>query len=297
MDDSSMEHGDPRKKISAIVFSIATAAFLALFKIGVGLFSHSLALLASAVDSLLDVLVSTVNLIAIREAAKPADYDHLYGHGKIESLAGLFQSLLISASGLFLIAESVRRLIRGVEIHDVPIAIFVMVVSMALTFTLVLRLKKVLRETGSIVVGAEVLHFTTDFLTNGGVILALILVAVTKSSAWDLAVAIAIACYILTQSISILRTSVDELLDRALPAEDQREIEQIITHFDPRVIGFHNLRTRKIGHQKFIDFHMEIRGEENFARAHDLTESLIKRIRERFPGADVTVHFDPEGGE
>ncbi len=297
MEDSSIEHGKPSKKISAIVFSISTAAFLAVFKIAAGLFSHSLALIASAVDSLLDVLVSSVNLIAVKEASKPADHDHLYGHGKIESLTGLFQSLLISASGLFLIAESVRRLIRGVEIHAVPLAIFVMAVSMALTFALVLRLKKVLQETGSIVVGTEMLHFTTDFLTNGGVIVALVLVAVTKSSAWDLAVAIAIACYILTQSVSILRTSVDELLDRALPAEEQREVESIITHFDPRVIGFHNLRTRKIGPQKFIDFHMEIRGEENFARAHDLTESLIKRIRERFPGADVTVHFDPEGGE
>lgn len=289
--------GDPGKKAQAIVFSIFTAAFLAVFKIAVGLFSHSLALIASAVDSLLDVLVSSVNLIAVKEASKPADHDHLYGHGKIESLAGLFQSLLISASGVFLIAESIRRLIRGVEIHDLPIAIAVMLVSMVLTFVLVLRLKKVLHETGSIVVGTELLHFTTDFLTNGGVIVALILVAVTKSSAWDLAVSIAIACYILTQSISILRTSVDELLDRALPAQDQREIEQIITHFDPRIIGFHNLRTRKIGHQKFIDFHMEIRGEDNFARAHDLTESLIKRIKERFPSADVTVHFDPEGGE
>lgn len=297
MKNELMEAGAPGKKVQAIMFSIATAAFLAVFKIAVGLFSHSLALIASAVDSLLDVLVSSVNLIAVKEASKPADHDHLYGHGKIESLAGLFQSLLISASGIFLIAESIRRLIHGVEIHNLPVAIGVMLVSMVLTFVLVLRLKRVLLETDSIVVGTELLHFTTDFLTNGGVIVALILVAVTKSSAWDLAVAIAIACYILTQSISILRTSVDELLDRALPAQEQREIEQIITHFDPRIIGFHNLRTRKIGPQKFIDFHMEIRGEDNFARAHDLTESLIKRIKERFPGADVTVHFDPEGGE
>ena len=108
---------------------------------------------------------------------------------------------------------------------------------------------------------------------------------------------IAIACYILRQSGGILKTAVDELLDRALPLEEQKEIERIISNFDRRIIGFHNLRTRKLGHQKFIDFHMEIRGEDNFARAHDLTESLIKRIRESFPGADVTVHFDPEGGE
>lgn len=245
----------------------------------------------------MDVLVSSVNLIAAKEADKPADQEHLYGHGKIESLAGLFQSFIISASGLYLVAESIRRLIRGVELSHVPTAVGVMVVSMILTFFLVLRLKQVLKETGSIIVGTEALHFTTDFLMNGGVILALILVRITGSSFWDLGVAFAIACYILSQSLAILKKSVDELLDRALPLEEQREIERIILTHDSRVVGFHNLRTRKIGQQRFVDFHFEIRGEENFSRAHDLAEALIKRIQERFPGADVTVHFDPEGGE
>ena len=285
------------KKIQAIQLSIGAACFLAIFKISVGLITHSLSLIASALDSLMDVLVSTVNLIAVREADKPADREHLYGHGKIESLAGLFQSLIISVSGLYLVFESVRRLIRGVELTQLPLGIGVMAVSMALTFFLVLRLKRVLRETESIIVGTEMLHFTTDFLTNGGVIAALLLVRATGSSLWDLAVAFVIACYILKQSIGILRKSVDELLDRALPPEEQKEIEGIILNYDPKIVGFHNLRTRKIGRQRFIDFHFEIRGEKNFERAHELTESLIKRIRERFPGSDVTVHFDPEGGD
>ena len=286
-----------RKKVQAISASIGTAFFLLIFKLTIGVLSRSLGLIASAVDSLLDLLVSSINLIAVKEADKPADQEHLYGHGKIESLAGLFQSLLISASGLYLVVESVRRLIRGVELTHLPLAIGVMIVSMVLTFLLVLRLRQVLHETQSIVVGTEMLHFTTDFLTNGGVIIALILVRVTGSSLWDLGIAFAIACYILSQSVRILKKSVDELLDRAFPIEEQQEIERIILTHDPRIVGFHNLRTRKIGHQRFIDFHFEIRGEENFSRAHELTESLIKRICERFPGADVTVHFDPEGGE
>ena len=286
-----------RKKLLAVTLSIGTAFFLTVFKLSVGFFTHSLGLIASAVDSLMDVLVSTVNYIAIREADKPADKEHLYGHGKIESLAGLFQSLVISASGVFLVAESIRRLITGSHISHISVAVGVMFVSMALTFFLVLKLKQVLKETGSIIVGTEALHFTVDFLTNGGVILALALVYVTGSGIWDLIVAFLIACYILYQSFGILKKSIDELLDRALPQEEQREIERIILSHDPRIVGFHNLRTRKIGAQRFIDFHFEIRGEENFARAHELTESLIKHIRGRFPGADVTVHFDPEGGE
>lgn len=291
------ERVQTRKKLQAIQLSIGTAFFLTIFKLAVGLTTRSLGLMASAIDSLMDVLVSSVNLIAISEAAKPADREHLYGHGKIESLAGLFQSLLIALSGTYLVIEAIRRFITGVELFHISVAIGVMVVSMGFTFFLVLKLKAVLRETESIIVGTEMLHFTIDFLTNGGVIIALLLVRVTGSSVWDLAVAFVIACYILRQSMGILKKSVDELLDRALPAEEQKEIERIILNHDPRIIGFHNLRTRRIGPQRFIDFHFEIKGEEDFSRAHELTEALIKRIRERFPGADVTVHFDPEGGE
>ncbi|OGX06841.1 MAG: hypothetical protein A3G87_04115 [Omnitrophica bacterium RIFCSPLOWO2_12_FULL_50_11] len=280
-----------------MVLSIGTALSLTVFKLVVGFAVHSLAVIASAFDSLMDVLVSSVNFIAIHEADKPADAEHLYGHGKIESLAGLFQSLVISGSGIYLIVESLRRFIRGSELTHIPVAVAVMIISMAFTFVLILKLKEVLRETESIIVGTEVLHYTTDFLTGGGVLLALILVRYTGSNLWDLAVAFAIACYIVKSSLRILKNSVDELLDRALPPEEQKEIERIILTFDPKATGFHNLRTRKIGQRRFIDFHFEIRGEQDFSRAHGLTEALIKRIEGRFPGSDVTVHFDPEGAD
>lgn len=286
-----------RKKLTGVQFSIATAGCLTVLKIAVGFFSNSLGLLASAVDSLMDVLVSSVNLIALKKANKPADAEHLYGHGKIESLAGLFQSVIISLSGIYLVVESIKRLIKGATVEYIPLALLTMFISMVLTFLLVLRLKKAFQETDSIILGTELLHFTTDFITNGGVILALFLVRFTGSILWDLAIALGIAAYILKKSIGIMRTSMDELTDRALPLSEQKEIEKIILNHDPRIIGFHNLRTRRISNQRFIDFHFEIRGEENFKRAHELTESLIKEIRGRFPDADVTVHFDPEGGE
>jgi len=286
-----------KSKQTAIALSIVTASFLTAFKLAVGLVAGSLAVIASAFDSLMDILVSSVNLIAVKEADKPADREHLYGHGKIESLAGLFQSLLISVSGIYLVVEAVRRLIFGSRLEHIPVAIGVMVISMGLTVLLVIRLKRVLRETQSIIVGTEALHFTTDLLTNGGVIIALVLVRLTGSNLWDLLVAFAIACYILKNSFGILRSAVNELLDRALPLEEQREVEQIILGFDPKIVGIHNLRTRKIGQRRFVDFHFEIRGESNFNRAHKLTEALIQKIQERFPNSDVTVHYDPEGAD
>lgn len=286
-----------RNKVKAVQLSVLTALFLTIFKVSIGLVTHSLGLIASSIDSLMDVLVSSVNLIAIKEADKPADKEHLYGHGKIESLAGLFQSIIISLSGIYLVFESIKRFIFRVELEHISTAIVVMIISMILTFLLTLKLKQIFKETDSLIVGTELLHFTIDFMTNGGIITALVLVRVTGSPLWDVGIAFVVACYILYQAFHILRKSVDELLDRALPLSEQKQIEQIILNHDPRIIGFHNLRTRKIGNRRFIDFHFEIRGEENFSRAHELTESLIKRIKEDFPEADITVHFDPEGGE
>ncbi len=283
-------------KTRVIQMSVLTAGFLTVLKVGIGLATHSMCIVASAVDSLMDVLVSTVNYISLREAEKPADHDHAYGHGKIESLAGLFQSLLISVSGLFLICESVKRLIQGEQIVFVDTGIVVMAISMVVTFFLVKKLKSVATRTGSIIVGTETLHFSTDFLSNGGVIAALILVRISGQVIWDLVVALAIAGYILKQSFRILRNSIDELIDRALPDEMQKEIGNIIDNFDRRIIGHHNLRTRKIGGTKFIDFHVELRKNLGFQEAHDLTEDLIAAIETRYPDSDVNAHYDPEGG-
>ena len=296
MDEISINTGNLQTKKKAIRLSIVTAASLAILKFIFGISTQSMAVLASAVDSLMDVLVSNVNLISLMEASKPADSDHAYGHGKIESLAGLFQSLIISASGIYLIYESAARLIHGEVITHIGIAVWVMAISIVATFFLIRQLKSVAFKTDSIIVGTESLHFTTDLMSNLGVIIALLLVRVTGVHFWDLLIALAIAAYVLKQSLSILRTSIDELIDRALPEEIQKEIRETISGFDKRILGFHNLRTRKIGDKKFIDFHVEIDKSLSFQKAHDLTEDLIEMLKAKFPGSDVNAHFDPEGG-
>ncbi|MBI4387857.1 MAG: cation transporter [Candidatus Omnitrophica bacterium] len=283
------------EKKRAITLSILTASFLTIFKMGFGLVSHSMAVLASAVDSLMDVLVSTVNFISLKEASKPADSEHTYGHGKIESLAGLFQSLFISASGIYLIYESIKRLVKGETISFVGTALLIMVVSTVITFFLVKRLKSIAAQTGSLIVGTESLHFATDLATNVGVMVALLLVHATGFAFWDLLIAIVIAIYILKQSFSILRNAIDELIDRALPDEIQEDVRKTILSYDSKVLGIHNFRTRKIGNRKFIDFHVELDKTLSFEDAHNLTESLIEEIKRHYPEADVNAHFDPEG--
>lgn len=280
---------------SALKLSILTGVILALVKFSTGLLTHSMAVTASALDSVMDIAVSIVNLIAAREAAKPPDEEHAYGHGKIESLAGLFQSTFIGASGLYIIFESFKRLLFGSYLKSVPAGIVVMIFSILLSGILTRRLAEAMKKSGSMILATERLHFTTDIFTNGGVVLALLLVSLTKFIFWDLLVSILVALYIFKTSFRILRRSIDELLDRGLPGPSKEEIEGLIRHYHPAIVGLHNFRSRSVGQKLFLDFHIEIRGEDNFQRAHDMTESLIQQIQARYPDADVTVHFDPEG--
>jgi len=296
MSQSTHTSNHANRKAHVITWSVLTASSLALLKLSVGLLSRSMALIASAVDSLTDVLVSVVNLLSLREADKPADAEHAFGHGKIESLASLFQSILIGASGIFLIVESIRRWLRNEPIVMIHAAIVVMVISIVLTFLHTRRLTKVARETESMIVETEKVHFSTDLWTNTGVIIALLLVQWTGAIIWDILIALVVAVYILKQSYMLLRKSVDELIDRALPEELQNQIRHTILHFDKRVLGVHNLRTRRLGHVKFIEFHVELDKSMSFETAHNLTEDLIDEVKRQIPDSDVNAHFDPEGG-
>ena len=275
--------------------SILTALGLALMKFAAGYLTHSLALIASGLDSAMDMATSFVNFIAAREAAKPPDEDHAYGHGKIESLASLFQSLLIGLSGLFVTVESVRRFVGGTYLHDIESGIIVMITSIILTLLLIWKLKQTAEHSHSLILKTEKLHYSMDVLTNGGAIAALVLVRITGLVFWDLLCSLAVALYIFKTSYKIFRGAVDELLDKSLPPVSKEEIENLIQNFNPVIGGLHNFRSRRVGAQIFLDFHVEIRGEEDFKKAHLMTEDLIDKIREKYPEADVTVHYDPEG--
>ena len=284
-----------RAALRAFKWNIAAAFLLALIKISAGIFTASMAVMASALDSLMDVATSIVNLIALKKASKPPDEDHSYGHGKIESLASLFQSIFIGLTGLFLVFESGKKLFLGSRMQDIPTGIATMVFSMAVSIWIALRMNRLHGKNGSLIVETERIHYLTDVLTSLGIIFTLILVSLTGHVIWDLVVSIGLSFYIFRASYTILRRAIDELLDRSLPPVSKEEIEKMIRTSHPAIVGLHNFRSRQVGEQIFLDFHIEIRDENDFRKAHLLTEALITQIQERYPTADVTVHFDPEG--
>ncbi len=288
-------HAQERRSRSLIIQSMFLAAGLAALKIAAGLMANSVALLASALDSLMDLFTSGLNFVSLKFSQEPADADHPYGHGKIEAVAGSMQGFVIGVGGLALLVESIRRVVNAEPVAAGPFGISVMLVSMVLSVLHARRLNRQAAGTESPIMKAEGLHFAVDVLANLGVLLALVVIRFGGTPMWDIVISILVAGYVVKEAGSLLNVSVHQLLDRRLDDRVHREIERIIVEHHPNIKGFHDFRSRRAGTKIFIDFHVEIAGVERFEEAHDITESLTAGIKKRYPNADVTIHSDPEG--
>jgi len=277
-----------------ILWSLSLASLLAVLKLVTAWLTHSMAVLATGLDSSMDIIASAMNYILLRYAIVPPDEDHEYGHGKAESMAALIQGVLIALSGAYVIGESVHRLIQGTRIDHLASSIYVMIFASVMSTVLVLYLRRKERQHQSLILRSERLHYSMDILTNFAVVVSLSLVWWTELLIWDLVVSLLIGFYILQIAYRLLREGYDELMDRALSEDMRKEIGQIILNFDPHIKGFHKLRTRKVGKKKFVEFHVVIHDVKEFRVAHDKTEALIAKVKEHIPDCDVTVHADYE---
>ena len=271
--------------------SVATAATLILLKGGVWYVSGSVSLLASLLDSVMDSLASLVNFFAIRFSLQPADDEHRFGHGKAEALAGLGQGTLIAISAMLLGREAIDKLMHPQPVEQVSWAIGVMVISIGLTFMLLMLQKYTVRRTGSTAIEADSLHYASDLAVNVGIILALI--ASLYGLLWvDGTVALIIAFYILYAAWGIGHESVQLLLDREISGDVREDITAIVSAH-PQALGFHQLRTRQSGRTQFIQLHVDMDERLSLREAHDLAESIEMAIRDKYPMADVIIHEDP----
>lgn len=293
---------EQRRNINAKLMTRATYAsviagsFLAAIKLAAYILTGSIAMLSSLVDSLLDVVASTINLFAVRQSLVPADREHRFGHGKAESLAGIAQSAFITGSALFLCFEAVNRLIHPSEIAHGVVGIIVMVISIIVTGGLVLYQRYVIRKTESVAISADSLHYFTDLLVNLCVIIAIVLSYYLGWVFADPVIALGIAVYIMYSAWGIVRQCLDQLMDRELPDEDREKIRQIAKSH-ARVIDIHELRSRASGRDIFIQLHLEMDKDLKLETAHQIAVDVEKRICEEFPNAEVLIHEDPENDE
>lgn len=276
--------------------SVAVATTLVAAKLVAYLATGSVAVLSALADSLLDMLASLVNLVAVRHALQPADSEHRFGHGKAEPLAGLAQAIVIAASAGYVLVEAAQRLVAPVPVEHPEIGIAVAVGSAVATIALVRYQGYVVKRTGSLAITADALHYRADLFLNGGVVLALVLGMWLDWRFLDPMFAVALATIILVSAWAIVRQSFDMLMDRELPDEERDRIKSLVLE-DAQVMGIHGLRTRKSGQSLFVQLDMEVDGSMSLARAHAIAASAAARIETAFPGADVMIHQDPKARE
>ena len=280
-------------KIAAARLSVLTALGLAIMKMITGFLTGSLAVLSSAIDSLLDILMSGINLMAIRHAEQPADEQHPYGHGKFETLATIFQSFIIAVSGGWIIFEAIQRLITPSSIKQTSLGILVMMASTAVSLWISRHLKRVAKQTDSSALEADSLHFSMDVYTNLALLIGLVVISQFNIPWLDPVMSLLVACYILFESLRLLRHGMRDILDEQLPETARREIEELIDEHKHELFGYHNLRTRRAGSQKLIDFHLTLCKHLSVEESHEIADYIERKIGDHIPGADVTIHVEP----
>jgi ferrous-iron efflux pump FieF len=289
-------HGDERSSLTAraAMASIAMAIFLIGLKTWASIQTSSMAMLGSLADSGLDLLASLVVLAGVRIAAQPADADHRFGHGKAEALAALVQVILISLSGLFIGFRSVERLIAGARTQDAELGIAVSIVAILFTIALITYQRHVVRRTGSVAISTDRLHYASDLMLNGSVIVALTLEQFVGLTGADALFGLFIALWLLWGAWSASSRALDQLMDREWP-EDLRERFLVATRDYPELAGLHDLRTRTSGTHYFAQFHVWVPGCWTVREAHDRMDRIEEALQERFPATEILIHLDPEG--
>jgi ferrous-iron efflux pump FieF len=280
-------------KIRAARISLATAGGLTVLKLATAAATGSLAVLSSGIDSLLDILMSGGNYLAIRQAEQPPDPKHPFGHGKFETVATIFQSLLIALSGCWVLFESVRRLLRGTELTRLEEGIGVLLISSVVSWKISRYLKATARKTDSSALKADSLHFSMDVYTNLALMAGLAVIFWLKITWLDPALSILVGCYILFEAVRLIRHGMGDILDEQLPESIREEITRLLEAHRSSLLDYHRLRTRRAGSQKIIDFHLTVCRHLTVEESHRITDHLEKRIREKIPGTDVTIHVEP----
>ncbi|MDY6821461.1 MAG: cation diffusion facilitator family transporter [Deferribacterota bacterium] len=275
-------------------YSLFLSTFLSLLKIIVGLLINSLAIIASAVDNIMDIISSTFNMLALKKSDEPPDSNHKYGHSKFEPLATYTQALILIATSLFIFYRAIVKIYRDQPVKEINVGVIVMLISLISTLFLIIYLNKKAKEYNSNLLKAETLHYKTDVFTNIGIIITLIAINFWDIYFLDPIISLAITIYILYEAIKLLLESVKELTDSEVPFNIEESINSIINEkFYNEVANFHNLRTRKAGNKIFIDMHITLNNNPTITKAHKIVNSIEDKIKGKYKNADVTIHIEP----
>jgi ferrous-iron efflux pump FieF len=280
--------------LRAALASVFTATLLGALKAYAAWTTGSVAVLASLADSVLDLFASLVTLGGVHWAAQPADDDHRFGHGKAEALAALFQVGVIAVSAFAILLQAIHRLGGEQAASHAETGIGVSVVAVIATLALTRYQQHIIRQTGSVAVGADRVHYQSDLYTNLAVIVALVLDQVAGLRGVDPVFGIGIACWLLFGAWRASSEAIHQLMDKEWP-DDKRQRFVEVAGRHPELRGLHDLRTRTSGNKDFVQFHIWMDPHMTVAAAHDVVEKLETELGDEFPGTEIFIHVDPEG--
>jgi ferrous-iron efflux pump FieF len=293
---TSAAHAAASSKLAtrAAIASVALALALLIAKSWAALATGSTAMLGSLADTALDLIASLATLAGVRIAAVPADHDHRFGHGKAEALVALAQVVLISLSAVGIAWRAVDRLIGGAETAQMELGIAVSLAAIAATLLLLLYQRQVIARTGSIAIRTDNVHYKSDLMLNGAVIVALLLDQWLDVTGADAAFGLLIAAWLAWGAFRASNAAIDQLMDREWP-EDERQTFLSAAREFPELAGLHDLRTRKSGTLRFVQFHVWVPADWTVRQAHDRLDIAEEALQARFPGTEILIHVDPEG--
>jgi ferrous-iron efflux pump FieF len=287
---------EQRAKLTAraALASIAMAVVLIALKSYAALQTSSMAMLGSLADSGLDLVASLIVLLGVRIAAQPADHEHRFGHGKAEALASLVQVILITLSAIFIGFRAAQRLAAHAPTADAELGIGVSVVAMVLTAALITYQRHVVRRTGSVAIGTDRLHYSSDLMLNGSVVVALALDQFAGLTGADAIFGLLIALWLLGGAWIASSHALDQLMDREWPDELRERFLAAAKEY-PELAGLHDFRTRTSGTHHFAQFHVWVPADWTVQQAHDRLDRVEEELQHRFPHTEILIHVDPEG--
>ena len=283
-------------RTSAAGLSVLSNTILIILKLVAGILSGSVSIIAEAIHSANDLIAAIIAFISIRMANRPADKEHPYGHGKIENISGTIEAILIFFAAGFIIYEAIDKIIRGVEVEQLWLGIGIMAASAGVNLFVSRHLLRIAKRDDSIALEADGRHLTVDVFTSAGVALGLLVVELTGLHILDPIIAIAVALLILKMAYNLTKKAFPPLIDKKLPEDEERIVEMSVEeHVGPlgEAVGFHELRTRKSGSERYVELHLVMASDGSIEQAHSLCDHLEEDIMSKLPNAHVTIHVEP----
>jgi len=292
------------RKERVAILSVASNSILVVFKIIVGALIGSVSIISEAIHSGMDLLAAIIAMFSVKKSHLPADEVHPFGHGKVESISGLIEAVLIFLAAFWIIFEALKKLASAQEVESPGWGVAVMFLSAVLNFFVSQKLFAVGKEADSIALTADAWHLRTDVFTSAGVMISLFIIWISHFFFMDPRIhwldpvaAIFVATFILKAAYDLTSQALGDLMDVKLPPDEEKWIREVIANRRPEIHGYHQLKTRKAGNFRFIEFHIKVDPQMTVEASHGIARELKHVIMDKLPAATVTIHVEPCDGD